>query len=176
MNELEQLATYRAYGTAEPVHNDWHAAEEALKVTIPPRIRAFFDTFGGASFDDFLHVYRAGATNPHLDLVTQTLQARDTMRATRPHIQQLLEERGASPEQLIRWGGTDNADLCLLVPQPDPQHWSVLTVIGRGQEYDLYEGPIEGYLLRVLRGELLSDVFPDDFPDEEPSYVPDPTA
>ncbi|WP_306320502.1 MULTISPECIES: hypothetical protein [unclassified Streptomyces] len=176
MNDLELLAAYRAYGTTEPVHNDWRTAEEALKVSIPTSIKAFFDAFGGASFDDFLHVYRAGASNPHLDLVTQTLQARDTMRKTRPHIQHLLEERGSSPDQLIRWAGTDNADLCFLVPQPAPQDWAVLTVVGRGPEYDLYDGPVEGYLLRVMRGELLSDVFPEDFPDEEPGYVPNPTA
>ncbi|MFJ9130373.1 hypothetical protein ACIRJS_40480 [Streptomyces sp. NPDC102340] len=49
-------------------------------------------------------------------------------------------------------------------------------MISRGQEYDLYEGPIEGYQLHMLCGDLLSDGFPDDSPDEDPSYVPDPTA
>ncbi|MFJ9174961.1 hypothetical protein [Streptomyces sp. NPDC102360] len=176
MNELEQLAAFHANGTTEPVHNDWQTAEQTLKVTVSPGVKAFFDAFGGASFDDFLHVYRAGASNPHLDLVKHTLRSRDTLRKTRPHIQELLAERGSSPDQLVCWGGTDNADMCFLVPQPDPQDWFVLTVIGRGREYDLYEGSVESYLLRVLRGDLLSDVFPEDFPDEDPGYVPNPTA
>ncbi|MFJ8932929.1 hypothetical protein ACIRLA_40825 [Streptomyces sp. NPDC102364] len=56
-----------------------------------------------------------------------------------------------------------------LLPQPDPQHWAVLTVISRGQEYDLYEGPVEGYQLHMLCGELLSDGFPDDSPMKIPA-------
>jgi hypothetical protein len=41
---------------------------------------------------------------------------------------------------------------------------------GCSGERDLYEGPVESYLLRVLRRDCASEVFPEGFPDDEPSY------
>ncbi|MFJ9612646.1 hypothetical protein [Streptomyces noursei] len=174
MSDLDLLASFPAYGDGGPVLNDWDDAEKSLGVVFPEHFKRFVGVFGGAKFDDFLRVYRAGAENQNVDLVHRTLAARDTMEKTRPEIRDLLTERGSSPSELVRWGGTDNADLCFLIPHEDPDRWAVLTVIGRGDEYDLYEGPVESYLLRVLRGEIVSEVFPEDFPDEEPSYERNP--
>ncbi|WP_199931130.1 hypothetical protein [Streptomyces sp. CB02923] len=174
MNDLDTLAAFPATGELGPVLNDWEEAETVLGTTLPPAFKAFLRVFGGSKFDDFLRVYRAGAENEHVNLVAMTLAARKTMEDSRPHIRALLEERAVQPSQLIRWGGTDNADMCFLVPHTDPDRWSVLTVIGRGREYDLYEGPVESYLLNVLRGDLVSDVFPEDFPDEDPGYERNP--
>ncbi|PJJ01498.1 hypothetical protein BX264_1805 [Streptomyces sp. 2333.5] len=174
MTDLELLASFPATGDDGPVLNDWEAAEAALNTTFPPSFKRFLGVFGGAKFDDFLRVYRAGAENEHVDLIERTLAARKTMGDSRPHIQSLLDDRGVKPSQLIRWGGTDNADLLFLIPHVEPDEWAVLTVIGRGREYDLYEGSVESYLLRVLRGDLVSEVFPEDFPDEEPSFERNP--
>ena len=157
------------------VRNDWEAAEAALGVVFPASFMRFLDVFGGAKFDDFLRVYRAGASNENVDLVANTIQARQTMEATRPHIQDLLKSRGILSAQLVCWGGTDNADMCFLLPNPDPEKWAVLTVIGRGREYDLFDGPVESYLLRVMRREFVSDVFPEDFPDDAPGYERNPS-
>lgn len=74
-----------------------------------------------------------------------------------------VPRRGSTPPSFEG----DNADMLFLVPHPDPGKWAVLTVIGRGQEYDVYEGPAASYLLRILRRELTSQVLPDDFADEE---------
>ncbi|MFF4602032.1 hypothetical protein ACFY12_04625 [Streptomyces sp. NPDC001339] len=174
MEDLELLGLFPEGGEAGKVLNDWDDAERTLNVTFPDAFKRFLDAFGGAKFDDFLRVYRAGAENQHVDLVANTLKARHTMEVTRPWIQSLLAERGIEPSQLVSWGGTDNADMCFLIPHEDPDQWTVLTVIGRGDEYDLYEGPVESYLLRVLRGDLVSEVFPEDFPDEEPSFERNP--
>ncbi|MFL4496988.1 hypothetical protein ACJ6WD_37965 [Streptomyces sp. VTCC 41912] len=169
MTDLDLLASLPYTGDNEPVLNDWARAEKSLHTTFPPPFKKFLNTFGGAKFDDFLRVYRAGADNENADLIARTLAARHTLTETRPHLHRLLEDRGTSTAEVIRWGGTDNADMLLLIPHPDPDRWAVLTVIGRGPEYDLYEGPPESYLLGVLRGRLMSQVFPDDFPDEEPT-------
>jgi hypothetical protein len=59
-------------------------------------------------------------------------------------------------------------------PHEDYRQWAVLTVIGRGREYDLFEGPVESCLLKVLRRDFVSAVFPDDFPDDVPSYERNP--
>ncbi|MEV7686434.1 hypothetical protein ACFW1F_22590 [Streptomyces bungoensis] len=170
MTDLELLAAFPATGEAGLVPNDWERTEAALGVTFPSAFMRFLDVFGGAKFDDFLRVYRAGADNLNADLLTRTQQARKTMATTRPHIQKLLAQRGTGTSKLICWGGTDNADMCFLIPHEDYRKWAVLSVIGRGSEYDLFEGPVESYLLRILRRDVLSDVFPDDFPDEAPSY------
>lgn len=174
MTDLELLAALPATGEMGPVINDWESAEAALGVTFPASFMRFLDVFGGAKFDDFLRVYRAGANNENVDLVTRTLIARETMATTRPHIQELLSQRGVAPAQLVRWGGTDNADMCFLVPNADPRKWAVLTVIGRGDEFDLFDGPVGTYLLRVLQGDVVSEVFPDDFPDESSTYERNP--
>ncbi|MFK0295617.1 hypothetical protein ACIQU6_34830 [Streptomyces sp. NPDC090442] len=174
MSDLELLAAFPAYGEAGPVLNDWEAAEKALGVAFPEQFKRFLDAFGGTKFDDFLRVYRAGAENPNVDLIQRTLVARETLAKTGAEIAELLTERGSRPAELVRWGGTDNADMCLLIPHEDPEQWSVLTVIGRGREYDLYDGPVESYLLQVLRRDFISEVFPEDFPDDEPSYERNP--
>ncbi|MGW5256444.1 hypothetical protein [Streptomyces sp. NPDC004012] len=174
LTDLQLLAALPVTGEQGPVINDWEKAEQALGVTFPPAFKRFLDVFGGAKFDDFLRVYRAGAENENVDLVSRTLSARQTMETTRPHIRELLSQRGVTPSQLIRWGGTDNADMCFLIPHRDNRRWAVLTVTGRGREYDLFEGPAESYLLSVLRGDIVSEVFPDDFPDEAPFYERNP--
>jgi hypothetical protein len=170
MTDLEQLAAFPATGEPGLVINDWEHTEAELGVILPAGFMRFVDVFGGAKFDDFLHVHRAGARNPHLDLVTQTYKERKAVATARPHIHELLAERGTTTDDLICWGGTDNADMCFLIPHADPRRWAVLTVIGRGNEYDLWEGQPDSYLLHVLRRDYISDVFPDDFPDENPSY------
>lgn len=175
MTDLNMLAALPSTGEAGMVINDWELTETVLGVRFPSAFMRFLDVFGGAKFDDFLRVYRAGADNQNVDLVTQTKQARSTLAVTRPHIKALLAERGLTTDDVISWGGTDNADMCLLIPATDPHAWSVLAVIGRGREYDLFEGSVESYLLRVLRGDLVSDVFPEDFPDDYPSYERHPT-
>ncbi|GGT02622.1 hypothetical protein GCM10010271_00410 [Streptomyces kurssanovii] len=170
MTDLEMLASLPASGDPGMVHNDWEAAEKSLRVTFPSSFMRFLDVFGGAKFDDFLRVYRVGADNENVDLVAKTLKARHTMEVTRPHIHDLLSSRGLQVVDLISWGGTDNADMCFLLPHADPKKWAVLTVIGRGQEYDLFEGCPESYLLQVMRRDFVSDVFPEDFPDDFPGY------
>ncbi|WP_158794969.1 hypothetical protein [Streptomyces sp. NRRL S-337] len=167
MTDLELLARFPSAGADHPVTNDWPSAEKTLHTSFPAPFKEFLDVFGGAKFDDFLRVYRAGAQNENVDLIRRSIAARATMANSRPHIRSLLAGRGVTPSELIRWGGTDNADMLFLVPHPDPDNWAVLTVTGRGQEYDVYEGPAESYLLRILRRELTSQVLPDDFPDEE---------
>ncbi|MER6304450.1 hypothetical protein ACWCXK_01495 [Streptomyces sp. NPDC001739] len=167
MTDLELLARFPSTGADHPVANDWPSAEQTLHIRFPAPFKEFLNVFGGAKFDDFLRVYRAGAQNENVDLIRKSIDARATMADSRPHIRSLLADRGVTPSELIRWGGTDNADMLFLVPHRDPDAWAVLTVIGRGAEFDLYEGPAESYLLRILRGELTSRVFPDDFPDEE---------
>ncbi|MEV5874006.1 hypothetical protein AB0L75_07215 [Streptomyces sp. NPDC052101] len=174
MTDLELLAALPATGEAGMVVNDWERTEAALGVTFPSAFMRFLDVFGGAKFDDFLRVYRAGADNENVDLVSRTKEIGEKFFEIRPHIRELLEQRGAHTAQLVRWGGTDNADACFLIPHPDPRRWAVLIVEGRGNDYDLFEGPVESYLLQVLRGDLVSDVFPDDFPDEHPSYERNP--
>ncbi|ATW51448.1 hypothetical protein [Streptomyces peucetius] len=170
MTDLEMLASLPATGSPGMVHNAWDAAEGRLQVSFPSSFMRFLDVFGGAKFDDFLRVYRVGADNENVDLVTKTLRTRHTMEVTRPHIQELLNSRGLQVADLISWGGTDNADMCFLLPNADPKKWAVLTVIGRGQEYDLFEGGPESYLLQVMRREFVSDVFPEDFSDDFPGY------
>uniref|UniRef100_A0AAU2VM69 SMI1/KNR4 family protein n=1 Tax=Streptomyces sp. NBC_00008 TaxID=2903610 RepID=A0AAU2VM69_9ACTN len=179
MTDLELLAAFPAKGKETGmVRNDWDLAESALGVTFPSSFMRFLEVFGGSQFDDFLTVYRAGANNEYLDLVSRTCAARSAMTETtsRPHIKELLHRRGLAPDQLIRWGGTDNADFCFLLPDKHPGKWGVLIVAGRGDAYDLFEGPVETYLLHVLRREYVSDVFPDDFPDDNPGYERRPNA
>ncbi|WP_306316684.1 MULTISPECIES: hypothetical protein [unclassified Streptomyces] len=172
MTDLERLASFPATGRPGTVFNDWATAESALRVRFPPTFKRFLDVLGGAKFDDFLLVYLAGAHNKNVDLLTQTTHTRASVTRTtsRRHIHELLAERGVEPTQLIRWGGTDNADMCFLIPHPDPCAWAVLVVEGRGNDYDLFEGPVESYLLRVMCGDFVSSVFPDDFPDACPFY------
>ncbi|MGN5379964.1 hypothetical protein ACQ4WX_30385 [Streptomyces lasalocidi] len=55
-------------------------------MTFPAAFVQFLDVLGGAKFDDFLRVYRAGADNPNVDLLARTRPARKTMATTRPHI------------------------------------------------------------------------------------------
>ncbi|MER6614891.1 hypothetical protein [Streptomyces xantholiticus] len=76
----------------------------------------------------------------------------------------------ALTSKITIYSWSTNADMCFLLPNADPKKWAVLTVIGRGQEYDLFEGGPESYLLQVMRREFVSDVFPEDFPDDFPEY------
>lgn len=174
MTDLELLAALPATGEAGMVVNHWERAEAALGVTLPSAFKRFLDVFGGAKFDDFLRVYRAGADDENVDLVSRTKEVGEKFFEIRPHIGEVLAQRGVFPAQLVRLDGTDNADACFLAPHPDPDRWAVLVVDGRGNDYDLFEGPAESYLLQVLRGDLVSEVFPDDFPDEHPSYECNP--
>ncbi|GHK02777.1 hypothetical protein SY2F82_45740 [Streptomyces sp. Y2F8-2] len=75
MTDLELLAAFPATGEGGVVVNDWERAEAALKVTFPPAFMRFLDMFGGAKFDDFLRVYRAGADNKNVDLPASRVAA-----------------------------------------------------------------------------------------------------
>ncbi|MET8249680.1 hypothetical protein ABZV31_38190 [Streptomyces sp. NPDC005202] len=91
LTDLQLLAKLPAMGEEGVVTNHWKKAEEGVGVTFPSAFMRSLDVSGGANFDDFLRVYRAGADNQNVDLLTQTYRARKTMATTRPHIQELLE-------------------------------------------------------------------------------------
>jgi hypothetical protein len=169
MYTLQDLTHFQLEGPEGPVPNDWASAARILGTRLPSDLVEFIDAFGGAKVDDFLSIYKAGAENKFLDLSEKTLQYRETLnRVPRKAVDDALAECGASIDDLIAWGGTDNADMCFVAPDRATGTWFVLVVVGRDREIDIHDGTVADYLTKVLKAELVSDVFPEDFPDPDP--------
>ncbi|MEO3767233.1 hypothetical protein [Streptomyces sp. B8F3] len=134
-------------------------------------------TYGVGCFDEFLWIYGSGAVNPYLDIDTATDEARAILRGKGiPGIRGALEGYGLGPEDLVRWGGTDNGDMLLWLPAGEPAAWPTIAVEAGQLDFVVLERDSTGIVLDVLTGGERIRFFPEDFPSPQPEFSVNPYA
>ncbi|WP_405731934.1 hypothetical protein OG607_34565 [Streptomyces sp. NBC_01537] len=131
------------------------------------------DLYGAGSFDDFLLVYALHFPNRHLD-IDQNTRASAAFMAPKsvPALRRVLAEFGVLPENLVQWGGTDNADSFYWVPAGPPEDWPTIVVEAGQLDFMVLFKRSSEVVLQLLEGVLKCPFFPDDFPTARPEFIP----
>jgi hypothetical protein len=133
---------------------DWSAAEQEWGVPFPADYRAFVETYGEGTVEDFLSILIPFSTEPLADpapMRSETENARYTwgleIGSDRP--------AGVDGSSLIAWGVDAGADiLCWSVRGEDPDRWPVVVYCRQGwPAWQVYECGMVEFLLRTFRGE-----------------------
>lgn len=144
-------------------------------VAIPADYRRLLEVYGPGCFDEFLWVFAVGAENEHLDILAHTQEVRHILgRKDIPRLQDVLAEHGASVEDLVQWGVTDNADLLLWVANGPPDGWPTVIVQAGQLDVFVYAACSTDLVLDLLRGAVCPPFFPEGFPSDHPQFSVNP--
>lgn len=146
-------------------------------VPVPTSHVRLIVTYGTGCFDEFLWVFAVGAPNAHLDIVERTRLMRAAFRGKVLHdLAHVPDDYRIVPDELVQWGGTDNADILAWVPKGEPDDWPTV-IIQTGQLKAVFSsGSSTATVLGLLDGSLRVPFFPSDFPDIRPEFSANPYA
>jgi hypothetical protein len=144
---------------------------------VPPSHRRLTDAYGTGCFDEFLWIYADGAANRNLDIAARTESTRSILRDKEiPEIREVLISYGLLPEDLVQWGGTDNADSLLWLPVGEPDDWPTIIVEAGQLSFVVVSGTSTTIVLSLLTRALVASPFPEDFPSDKPQFSANPYA
>jgi hypothetical protein len=170
---LAQLAAVCPPPSQEPSvkgFEDFMRGRDAM--WIPPGYDSLIRRYGAGRFDDFLAIYSPGHANRYLDILYWTETSREIMsRARVPALRAALEEYSIRPEELIQWGGTDNADSLFWIPSDRQGEWPTVIVAAGQLNFSIVPNCSTEAILGLVTGSLRCDFFPDDFPSQIPEFV-----
>jgi hypothetical protein len=139
---------------------------------IPSSYDSLLRLYGAGRFDDFLAIYSPEHTNRYLDILYWTETSRDIMsRARVTALRAALGEYSIRPEELIQWGGTDNADSLFWIPSGRQDEWHTVIVAAGQLDFLIVPNCSTDVILGLVEGSLQCDFFPDDFPSQSPDFV-----
>ncbi|MEU6255304.1 hypothetical protein [Streptomyces sp. NPDC047043] len=142
---------------------------------VPADYRRLAQMYGPGCFDEFLWIFVERAENEHLDLVKCTNGMRSIFKhKNAPVLESALAEFGATVEDLVQWGVTDNADMLAWIAKGDPDSWP--TVVIQAGQLDVFISSKSSTetLLDLLTGAMRPPFFPSDFPSEQPEFSANP--
>lgn len=146
----------------------WVEVEAQIGSPLPQDYKWLVDTYGPGSFDGFIHVFQPSVPALPIQLEHQHERSTSTLETLRDR-----GERIPYPTARLRpFARTDNGDTCywLCLPEKQPDAWQVVVNEPRGTRWWHFDGGAVAFLVAVLSGEHLVEMFPDDFPDSEPTF------
>ncbi|WP_446040549.1 hypothetical protein [Streptomyces sp. SID1121] len=149
--------------------------EDELGRQLPADYHKLMEVYGPGCFDEFMWLYGNFPENGNLDIRHRTQKARRVFsRSASVNLNAMLDGLGATRQDVISWGGTDNGDLCIWVAVGSPDRWPIIVVDVREDIYLKFGGGVSDFLLAFLRKDMASDIFPDDFPSKNPEFSKNP--
>ncbi|MFF8442906.1 hypothetical protein ACF07U_18840 [Streptomyces californicus] len=169
MNVLTSLTRICPPPAAEGRSLAEHIGEGGM--VVPQSHTAMLDVYGPGCFNDFLWIYDRARADVWPDIGARSRESAEILAGKEiPAIRSVTGRLGAAPEDLIQWGGTDNADSLFWIPVGEPESWPTLLVEAGHLAFLLVEEPSPSVILGLLAGTLECPFFPPDFREAEPSF------
>lgn len=170
LDELTRLLPPPTGSSGGPI--DWSVVDVAVGTSLPPDYKAFCDTYGPGSIDDFLVVYHPTTSNQYRRLQPQIEGGLWALRYLREHSEDIPYPISPEPGGVLPWGRTDNGDVGYWRTVGPPVQWTVVVNESRGPVWVEFSGTLVEFLLAVLTRRFVCPVFPDDFPSSSPAFEP----
>lgn len=171
---LKMIAPPPASPRETGTEQGWAETERILGLALPQDYKRLIAAYATGSFDDFLWVLNPFAGNRFLNLMERrdmTLDAYESAWQLAPGQRSFLAHLRAG--DLLAWGITDNGDEMYWRTGGVPDGWPTVLNESRGPLCEVHELPATGFLVRLLSGEVQTEVFPADFLEErERRFVP----
>ncbi|MGW0993221.1 hypothetical protein [Streptomyces sp. NPDC002520] len=138
---------------------------------IPPSHAAMLEIYGPGCFNDFLWIYENGRPDIWPNIAARSRESSKILSGKEiPDIRSVLSRFGATPDELIEWGGTDNADSLFWVPVGTEDRWPTLIVEAGQLDFIMIEEQSPEVILSFLEGTLDCPFFPVEFIEQGPVF------
>ncbi|MBV7699223.1 SMI1/KNR4 family protein [Streptomyces sp. TRM70350] len=146
---------------------DWDDVARELGLGLPADYRELIDTYGGGRFDAYLWLLEPRCPNRHYDLHRSVAERDEGFEMLwedgEPKPVQLLESPGS---RVIPWASTDNGEFLYWLAHPEihPDDWTVMVNEARGAWWEHFDVGCAELLVRLLTGEVRSEILSSSFP------------
>ncbi|MFF5185530.1 SMI1/KNR4 family protein [Streptomyces sp. NPDC000345] len=145
---------------------DWDEMVRALGVGLPGDYRALIDTYGGGRFDGYLWLLEPRCANRHYDLLRSVAERDEAFEMLWDDGEPKPAQLEAPDTRVIPWASTDNGEFLywLVRPGSHPDEWTVMVNEARGDWWEHFEIGCAELLVRLLAGEVRSEILSSSFP------------
>jgi hypothetical protein len=174
IESVERILGRPAAPQEVPGANAWVSVESELGTTLPDDYKAFIESFGTGTIDEFVVVFNPFSRNKFVNLLERgrvELQAYRQLKGGH-----YVHEVFPSPGGLLPFASTDNGNVFYWKTSGSPNWWTVVVYEARGPKYYEFKGGMAEFLTAVLTRAVKCDVLPRDFPSDRPAFVPIPVS
>ncbi|MCP4247707.1 MAG: SMI1/KNR4 family protein [bacterium] len=145
---------------------DWAPTEQAIGANLPDDFKAFTNLYGTGYINEFLWIRNPFAKLPALNLLERCREQLDALRILKADCGDAEVPYPVYPDPggLFPWAGTDNGDVLYWSTLGNPSQWTIVINEARGPIWEEYDCSMVAFLLRLLTGQVSSEVLPDGFP------------
>lgn len=132
----------------------------------------YLDCYGTGSIDDFLWIFNVSSKKPYLDLSHQSNVMLESLRELGGG--GILRKFHLFPEPggLFPIGITDNGDGVYWNTAGIPDDWTIVLNAAREATVEEYNMGLIPFLIKLLKKEIRSEIFPPDFPSLMTTFKP----
>lgn len=163
---VERLTRLVAPPDVPPLHKDWDGVISELGTGLPGDYVDLIDTYGGGRFDGYLWFLEPRCANRHYDLERSISERNGAFQMLWEMGEPKPEQLESSGSQVIPWASTDNGEFLywLVRPGVDPDEWTIMVNEARGEWWEQFEVGCSELLVRLLAGEIRSEILSSSFP------------
>lgn len=172
MSLVELTAIVPPPSTPVDSGGSWASVEAKLGTGLPGDYKAYIEAFGTGCLDDFIWVFNPFSRNPNLNLLTRSEAALRALKELQSqHADEVSYPLFPAAGGLLPWGATDNGDVLYWLTMGQPDEWSVVVNAARDPRTEQHPAGMSVFLAKILKGAIVSRIFPDDFPGDEHLFV-----
>jgi|688.fasta_scaffold392787_2 hypothetical protein len=142
---------------------DWRHVEQVIGTQLPTDYKQFINHYGVSYVCTFVNVADPFINNnAHLNLKHFSDLLSDALHSTRGKFGTRAVPYPIYPEQggLLAWGATDNGDDLYWQTVGDPDAWTIVVNESRSDVYEEFPFGMVEFVLKVITGELVSEILP----------------
>ncbi|MFJ8868112.1 hypothetical protein ACIRD6_20400 [Streptomyces sp. NPDC102473] len=129
------------------------------------------EIYGPGCFNDFLWIYENSRPDIWPNVKARSRESSEILAGKEIlQISSVLGRFGVTPDDLIQWGSTDNADSLFWIPVGQVDHWPTLIVEAGQLDFVVIEEQSPDIVLSLLEGALDCPFFPAEYGDCGPSF------
>lgn len=174
MTDLDRLISALPPPVGTVVNTDWQSFEEAFGIHLPSDYKAFVDTYGHGSFNDFLTVFLPSSPYEFVELDTQRGFAEGKIELWLDFGEIGSPSLPVDPRQLLPVAGTDNGNTVYwnMWRRDEPDDWTIAVDQARGDSWYLFDGGIVAFLAATFVDRARVPVFPEGIYRMPSTFVP----
>lgn len=148
--------------TGDP--DGWPEVERRMGTPLPADYKAFTNTYGSGTFDDFLFLFNPFAPDGPGNLVHERDATLEGYRETRGKFPDKLPlPPFPEPGGVLPLGRSDNGDELYWLTEGEPDRWQVTVLAARAARQETHPLTVTEFLAELLSGRLRTRAFPRSF-------------
>ena len=155
-------------------NNLWDSVEKRIGIVLPDDYKEFISIYGTGYIGDFIRVFNPFCEYPSLNLEKQINDQLGALRQIKDDFGESESPYPLFPESngLLPWGITDNGDVLYWLTRGSSDQWHSVVNESRGPYFEEFQDSMVTFLIKLIQGEIQSDIIPRDFLSTPCLFVP----